>query len=121
MGPLLLLRTRGRHSGLSRTIPVVILRHSDEQWLVAPFGATHWVHNARATDRAELGRGRRFRTVQLVEIDDERTPEILYRYRRAFGLVPFVRRAFTATPADGPSAFRAEAEQHPVFLIRAVS
>jgi len=115
MGPLKLLRTRGRRSGKPRTIPVVTFRHDGVEWLVSPFGDTAWVHNARADGHAEIGRGRRFRRVRLIEIDDARKPEVLLRYRRRYGIVPFVRHAFRATPSQGPAAFQQEAGSHPVF------
>ncbi len=117
MGPLQLLRTRGRRSGLTRVVPVATMRLDGTEWLVAPFGETAWVHNVRAAGRAELGRGERFRRVRLTEIDDDRKPEVLRRYRRKFGIVPFVRGAFTATPRQGTEAFRAEAAAHPVFVV----
>ncbi|MEO3862295.1 nitroreductase family deazaflavin-dependent oxidoreductase [Acrocarpospora sp. B8E8] len=118
MGPLVLLRTCGRHSGLPRTVPIATLRHDGHHWLVSPFGDTHWVHNIRADARAELGRGRRFRPVRLVEVDDDRKPEILRAYRRVFGLVPFVRAAFGAGADDRPQLFAIEAHRHPAFLIQ---
>ncbi|TMR94005.1 nitroreductase family deazaflavin-dependent oxidoreductase [Nonomuraea basaltis] len=118
VGPLVLLRTRGRHSGLPRTVPVATLRHDGHQWLVSPFGDTHWVRNLRADGRAELGRGHRFRPVRLVEVDDDRKPEILRAYRRAFGLVPFVRDAFDAGADDRPQVFAIEVHRHPAFLIQ---
>ncbi|WP_433462566.1 nitroreductase family deazaflavin-dependent oxidoreductase [Spirillospora sp. CA-128828] len=108
MGPLVLLRTRGRRSGLPRTTPVALLKLDGRQWLVSPFGETHWVHNARADGRAEVGRGRRFRRVRLTEIDDERVEPILAAYRRKFGIVPFVRDAFEGRPPTG---------DRPVFLL----
>jgi deazaflavin-dependent oxidoreductase (nitroreductase family) len=116
MGPLTLLRTRGRRSGKTRTIPVVTFRHDGVEWVVSPFGDTGWVANARADGHAEIGRGRRFRRVRLVEVDDARKPEVLWRYRRRFGIVPFVRHAFGATPRQGPAAFQQEADSHPVFV-----
>lgn len=118
MGPLVLLRTRGRRSGLPRTVPVVTLRHDNLDWLVSPFGVTEWVRNIRSNGRTELGRAHRWRPVTLVELDDDDKPAILHCYRRRFGFVPFVRRAFDATPSDGPGAFRTEAHRHPVFLVQ---
>ncbi|WP_327587272.1 nitroreductase family deazaflavin-dependent oxidoreductase [Nonomuraea sp. NBC_00507] len=118
MGPLMLLRTRGRHSGLPRTVPIATLRHAGHQWLVSPFGDTHWVRNLRAEARAELGRGHRFRPVRLVEVDDDRKLEILHAYRSAFGLVPFVRDAFDADAGAQPHVFAREAHRHPAFLIQ---
>lgn len=108
MGPLTLLRTRGRRSGLRRTTPVALLDADGRQWLVSPFGDTHWVHNARADGEAEIGRGRRFRRVRLTEITDDRRPGVLRAYRHRFRIVPFVRDAFAAAPASG---------HHPVFLV----
>jgi deazaflavin-dependent oxidoreductase (nitroreductase family) len=120
MGPLMLLRTRGRRTGVTRTVPVALLRHGDAQWLVSPFGDTAWVRNIRVDADAELGRGRRFLRVKLIEVDDDGKPEILHRYRRAFGVIPFVRHAFDAVPDDGPQAFHREAHRHPAFLIEPV-
>lgn len=118
MGPLALLRTRGRRSGLPRAVPVATLRHDNLDWLVSPFGVTQWVRNVRTNGDAELGHGRRWQSVTLIEIDDNDKADVLYRYRRRFGFVSFVRRAFDATPSDGPAAFRTEANRHPVFLIQ---
>ncbi|MFB4300821.1 nitroreductase family deazaflavin-dependent oxidoreductase [Actinomadura sp. NTSP31] len=105
MGPLRLLRTRGRRTGLPRTAPVALLKYDGRQWLVSPFGDTHWVGNVRADGRAALGRGRRLRPVRLTEIDDDRAPRVLRAYRHKFRIVPFVRDAFTT------------GEHHPVFLV----
>lgn len=118
LGRLTLLRTRGRRSGKPRTLPVATVHQDGLDWLVSPFGDTHWVHNIRADNRAELGRGRRFRRVRLIEVTDARKPAVLWRYRRTFGPVPFVRRAFDATPGQGPQAFQAEADRHPTFIIQ---
>ncbi|MFI7128889.1 nitroreductase family deazaflavin-dependent oxidoreductase [Nonomuraea sp. NPDC050153] len=118
MGPLVLLRTHGRHSGLPRTVPIATLRHDGHHWLVSPFGDTHWVHNIRADAQAELGRGHRFRPVRLIEVADNRKPEILRAYRRAYGLVPFVRDAFDADADDRPQVYTIEAHRHPAFLIQ---
>jgi deazaflavin-dependent oxidoreductase (nitroreductase family) len=118
MGPLKLLRTTGRRTGRPREIPVVTFRHDSTEWLVSPFGETAWVRNARANPRAELGRGRHLRQVQLTELaDDDRKPDILHRYRRRYRVIPFVRQAFRATPDQGAAAFGKEAPEHPVFIV----
>jgi deazaflavin-dependent oxidoreductase (nitroreductase family) len=117
MGPLLLLRTRGRRTGLPRVLPVAVLRFRGERWLVSPFGETAWVKNARADGRAELGRGRHFRAVRLTEVDDARKGEILMAYRRRFRIVPFVREAYSVTSARDRRGIEAEAGLHPVFHV----
>lgn len=107
MGPLFLIRTRGRRSGLPHATPVALLKFDGREWLVSPFGDTHWVENVRAGGGAELGRGRRFRRIRLTEVTDGRKEAVLRAYRRKFGVVPFVRDAFGA---------EREADRYPVFL-----
>jgi deazaflavin-dependent oxidoreductase (nitroreductase family) len=116
MGPLKLLNTKGRRSGNPHTIPVVTFRHNGKEWLVSPFGNTAWVHNARATTEANLGRGTHLRQVRLTETTDNKA-EILWHYRRKYRIIPFVRQAFEATPKQGQEAFKKEAENHPVFEV----
>ena len=117
MGPLRLLRTRGRRSGRARTAPIAVLRHGGEEWLVSPFGAVAWVHNVRANGDAVLSNGRRVREVRLVEVTGDGVPGVLRAYRRRFAAVPFVRAAFEPTGRDPVSAFARVAPRHPVFRI----
>jgi deazaflavin-dependent oxidoreductase (nitroreductase family) len=117
LGPVCLLQSRGRRTGLLRTVPVVVLSHNDCRWLVSMYGETGWVANVRAAGSAVIRRGRRAETIQCVEVTDDRRAEIAMQLRRTFGFIPFVRAAFDATPADGFAAFQAEQHCHPVFLI----
>lgn len=119
MGPLALLVTTGRRTGADHTVPVVVLRTPDATWLVSPFGDTAWVRNVRRDARARLRRGRVSRTVTLHELPVGERAEILRRYRRRFGAIPFVRAAFEASGSDAVAAFAAEADRHPVFRIEA--
>lgn len=117
MGPLQLLRTRGRRSGLLREVPVVVLETAGNEWLVSPFGEVAWVRNVRANGEAYLRRGARLARVDLVEVDDDGKPELLRTYRRRFAAVPFVRVAFDATGRDPLEAFALESNRHPVFRV----
>lgn len=121
MGPLKLLRTKGRRTGNLHTIPVVTFRHANKEWLVSPFGETAWVKNARATEEAHLGRGKNLRRVTLVETPEANKAEILWRYRRRYRIIPFVRHAFDATPDAGQEAFAKEAGNHPVFEVHGIN
>ena len=117
MGPLALLETTGRRTGRVHRVPVVLLRSGADRWLVSPFGETAWVHNVRAGGEAQIGRGRRLRPIELSELAvGERAP-VLRRFRRRFGVIPFVRAAFDASGRDDVDTFAAEAERHPVFRI----
>ncbi len=118
MGPLVLLRTRGRRSGQLRVTPVAPLNHDGIRYLVAPFGVTAWVHNVRSEPAAELGRGRHLKPVHLEEMTGPAKADVLRHYRRHYRPIPFVRAAFHAHPADGPAVFAADADQHPVFIVQ---
>jgi len=113
LGPLRLLRTRQHTAG----IPVVVLRHAGQRWLVSVFGEVAWVRRLRATGTARLARGRHVEAVAVTEVLDQRRAEVAWRLRRSFRTVPFVRAAFTAHPRGGIAAFLNEAPRHPVFLI----
>ncbi|MHB8497831.1 MAG: nitroreductase/quinone reductase family protein [Acidimicrobiales bacterium] len=75
------LEVRGRRSGRSISLPVVIADHEGERYLVAMLGEkTNWVRNVRAADdRAVLRHGRR-ETVRLEEVPTDARPAILRRY-----------------------------------------
>ena len=118
LGPLQLVETRGRTSDRPASTPVAVVRHANQEWLVSPFGRVGWVRNYEANAVASLVRGPARRSIELVEVRDERRAAVLRQFRSSFRLVPFVRRAFTARPVDGLDAFEAEADLHPVFQIR---
>jgi deazaflavin-dependent oxidoreductase (nitroreductase family) len=100
------LAVRGRTSGEWRTVPVNVLEHEGQRYLVAPRGDTQWVRNLRAIGQGELrsrGRVDRFRPV---EIADDAKPAIIEAYLRRWGYQ--VRPYFEALP---------NAADHPVFRI----
>jgi deazaflavin-dependent oxidoreductase (nitroreductase family) len=117
LGPLYLLNTTGRRTGMLRTVPVVVFDHNNRRWLVSMYGDVGWVSNLRAAGTGSIRRGRCAETIHCREITDQRRPEIAMHLRRRFGIVPFVRAAFDATAHDGIGAFATEAHRHPVFLI----
>jgi deazaflavin-dependent oxidoreductase (nitroreductase family) len=117
LGPLWLLETRGRNTGVVRVVPVAVARSGGSRWLVSVFGETGWVRNVRASGEARLRRGRRAEAIRVTEVTDERRAVVAMQLRRSFWMIPFVRAAFTATPRDGLQAFEAEAGRHPVFAV----
>ena len=73
--PYYLLTTVGRRTGQPRTTPVELVEAGDQRWLVAPYGETDWVRNARAAGWVTLSRGRRSERVRITELDiGERGP-----------------------------------------------
>jgi deazaflavin-dependent oxidoreductase (nitroreductase family) len=109
-----LLTVPGRRTGQPRSTPVTLVESGGQRWLVAPYGATSWVRNARAAGRVTLARGRRSETAILVELDPEESAPVLRQYVRE---VPITRPFFGAGPDAPLAAFAAEAPRHPVFRI----
>jgi deazaflavin-dependent oxidoreductase (nitroreductase family) len=108
------LMTRGRRSGRQRATPIRLLRYDGQEWLVAPYGAVSWVHNARAAGEVRLRRGRTMRTVEVFECGAQESAPVLREYVRK---EPVTRPYFDAKPRDPVSAFTAEADRHPVFRV----
>jgi len=109
-----LLTTIGRTSGAARTTPVTIVDDGAGRWLVAPYGAVGWVHNARAAGVVALRRGRRVERYAVEEVPPEVAAAPLKAYLTA---VPIVRPFFDVTPRSSLDEFAAEAPRHPVFRL----
>jgi deazaflavin-dependent oxidoreductase (nitroreductase family) len=118
IGPIYLLTTRGRRSGRRRMTPVVPVEHAGKRWLVAPYGAVSWVHNARAAGRVRLRRGRDTRDYAVREVGAEEAAPVLKRY---LGIATKTRACFKAGENAPVEEFVAEAEGHPVFELTALS
>lgn len=114
VGPIHLLTTRGRKSGLPRTNPVTLVEQDGQRWLVAPYGTVAWVLNARAAGRVTLRRGRQTGDYTLREVPPAEAGPILKRYLAIAGAT---RPYFLATKDSPVDAFIAEADRHPVFAL----
>ena len=112
-----LLSIRGRRSGTERTIPIRLMCHDGQEWLVSPYGVRDWVHNARAAGEAVARRGRRSRRIRLVEVSAAVAAPVLAAYVRK---EPVTRPFFDARVGDPVSVFEAEADRHPVFKVENV-
>jgi deazaflavin-dependent oxidoreductase (nitroreductase family) len=96
LGSTYLLTVRGRRSGQLHTTPVTLIEHGAERWLVAPYGAVAWVHNARAARKVVLTRGRRQMTARVQELGPEDGAPILKKYVRQVTTVrPYLLRDLT--------------------------
>lgn len=114
IGPFHLLTTRGRRTGRPRTNPVVLTRQDGRSWLVAPYGAVSWVHNARAAKRVTLRRGRDRQDYLVQEVDAAQAGPVLKRY---VAVATATRPYFKATKDSPVAQFVAEAREHPVFAL----
>jgi hypothetical protein len=75
-----LLSVRERHSGASRSTPVVPVRDGELTWVVSPFGEVGWVRDARVAGQLELSRGDDRRTYRVRELGPDESGPVLLRY-----------------------------------------
>ena len=88
-----------------------------KRWLVAPYGAVAWVHNARAAGRVSLQYGRTRQEYATREVSADEAGPVLKRY---VAIATKTRAQFTATHDSPAGDFVAEADRHPVFELVAV-
>ena len=109
------LTVRGRRTGTRYSPPVTLVEAGTPRWLVAPYGEVAWVRKARAVGQVTFSRGRRAKTVAIVELGPAEAAPVL---QQSVTEVPITRPFSDATPESPLEAFVAEAHHHPVFRIR---
>jgi deazaflavin-dependent oxidoreductase (nitroreductase family) len=107
-----LLTTRGRKTGRPLTHPATVVEQDGRRWLVAPYGAVSWVHNARAAGRVTLRRRGDRRNYAVREVTAGEAGPVLKRY---VGVAAATRPYFRADKDAPVEGFVAEADRHPVF------
>ncbi|HEX5202425.1 nitroreductase family deazaflavin-dependent oxidoreductase [Paractinoplanes rhizophilus] len=113
-----MLTTTGRKTGRPLTHPATVVREGQRQWLVAPYGAVSWVHNARAAGRVRLGRRGGGREYAVRELPAAEAGPVLKRYVA----VASATRPYFDADKDAPvEDFVAEADRHPVFELLPVN
>jgi deazaflavin-dependent oxidoreductase (nitroreductase family) len=117
IGPFWLLTTRGRKTGRPHTSPVTLVEQDGRTWLVAPYGAVSWVHNARAAGRVGIRRGRGSFDHTIREAGPDEAAPVLKRY---VGIASATRPYFQASKDAPVELFRAEAHRHPVFELTVI-
>jgi hypothetical protein len=97
---------------------VVPVDDDGKRWLVAPYGAVAWVHNARAAGRVSLRYGRATRDYGAREVSKDEAGPVLKRY---VAIASKTRPQFNATKDSPVEDFVAEADRHPVFELVALN
>jgi deazaflavin-dependent oxidoreductase (nitroreductase family) len=111
------LRVRGRTSGTWRKVPVNLLEHDGQRYLVSPRGTTQWVRNLRVAGNGELRVGRRVEAFDATEVEHDDKVAILRAYLRRWKMEVGV--FFEGVDADASDdELRAIGDRHPVFRIR---
>ncbi len=110
-----LMSVPGRKSGKMQTIPLFVLRHEGQRWLVAGYAGSDWVKNVRAAGWCELFHDRMKERVQVVEVEDLEIRTIVLRefVRKA----PGASRGYTISPDAPLEEYAAIAPEHPVFRV----
>ncbi len=105
---------RGRKTGRVYSTPVSLVERDGQTYLVAPYGETGWLRNARAAGEVNVRHGRHVFTGRLDPLSSTEVAPILRDYIRENSITP----PFSDAGIDSPdSAFEAEATQHPVFRL----
>lgn len=105
-GMLSTLAVRGRRTGEWRRVPVAVLDHGDQRYLIAPRGNTEWSRNLRAAGgTGRLEQKGRVEEFQSEEVPVAERPPLLEVYLEQFGKFPTVAETFRQLPdpADHPT------------------
>jgi deazaflavin-dependent oxidoreductase (nitroreductase family) len=109
------LSVRGRRSGQWRTVPVVVLEHDGQRYLLTPFGDTDWSRNLRAAGGGRLRQGRRVEDFAAVEVAPQQRGPLIEAYLRRFGRTPGVKAGLSSLltrPTIPPSASSRSCDWH---------
>lgn len=109
---ILKLSVRGRRSGRVRTVPVAVLTHEGERYLVSYRGESDWARNLRASGRGRLSQQGRIEEISVVEVPVGERPALLEVYFARYGKLPTVAGVLRALP---------DPADHPIFRITASS
>jgi deazaflavin-dependent oxidoreductase (nitroreductase family) len=110
-----LMSVPGRKSGKMQTIPLYVLRHERQRWLVAGYAGSDWVKNLRAAGWCEFFHDRMKERVEVIEVED---PEVRAVVLREFvRMAPGANRGYSISPAAPLEEFAAIAPEHPVFRV----
>ena len=111
----IVIETRGRRSGQTRSVPVNIVEFEGARYLVSPRGESEWVRNVRADGgKAVLRHGKR-EPVQLEELPPGERALIIQKYLRENAMS--TKQHFGIDPKADISEFERIAPTHPVFRI----
>lgn len=109
------LDVRGRRSGKTITLPIVIAEVDDERYLVSMLGNdAGWVRNVRADDGRAVLRHGRTESVRLEEVPEADRPPILKQYLQ---VAPGGRPHIPVDRTAPLSEFGSIAADYPAFRI----
>jgi deazaflavin-dependent oxidoreductase (nitroreductase family) len=104
------LSVRGRRTGRWHTVPVAVLDHEGERYLVSYRGESDWALNLRASLQARLSHLGEVEEITVREVPVERRGELLEAYSARYGKLPTVAGVLRKLP---------DPADHPMFRIAA--
>jgi deazaflavin-dependent oxidoreductase (nitroreductase family) len=123
MGPMTLLRVRGRKTGKMHRQPIGFFKYNGHQYLFSTFGETNWVRNIRAVrGKVSVGTGWKQRAVLARELTPAEAAPVIKQAVAPSLSNPFAKMilgSHLAVALDAPiEEFASEAERHPVFELQ---
>ena len=103
------LSVEGRRTGRIQTVPVAVLDHEGERYLVSYRGESDWARNLRASGRGRLLQQGRTEEISVAEVPLGERPALLEEYSARFGKLPTVGKVLSELP---------DPADHPIFRIR---
>jgi deazaflavin-dependent oxidoreductase (nitroreductase family) len=102
------LSVRGRRTGRWHSVPIVVLEHDQERYLVSYRGASDWALNLKASHHARLTNLGRTEEITVEDVPPAERGPLLQAYRNLYGQMPTVAAVLQALP---------DPADHPVFRI----
>jgi deazaflavin-dependent oxidoreductase (nitroreductase family) len=102
------LSVPGRRSGRWQTVPVAVLEHAGERYLVSYRGESDWARNLCASRRGRLAKQGRVEEIDVVEVAVAERAALLEIYSARYGRMPTVAATLRALP---------DPADHPIFRI----
>jgi hypothetical protein len=102
------LSVRGRRSGRWHTLPIVVLDHDGERYLVSYRGESDWVFDLRASHSGRLTRRGYAEDITVAEVPVADRVPLIAAYLARYGKMPTVAATLRALPDPG---------DHPTFRI----
>lgn len=110
-----ILTVPGRKTGRLLSTPIDAIELGGSRWLVAGYGPSNWVQNARTAGEVTLSRGGHAERFLVEEVQPSEAVPVLRQYMRE---IRVTRRYFDATPDSSDETIAAELAGHPVLRLR---
>jgi deazaflavin-dependent oxidoreductase (nitroreductase family) len=113
------LSVQGRRTGRWHSVPIVVLEHDQERYLVSYRGASDWALNLQASHHARLTKLGRTEEITVEDVPAAERGPVLEAYRNLYRQLPTVAAVLQTLPdpADHP-VFRIDEVDAPPFTGR---